>query len=1164
MESQTSNASITSLRVGSLTHVRVAGVIDETFPLSPASKGLQGLVVVDLGLVERISSFGVRRWIEFAGHPPQGVSGLYVVNAPPVVVDQLNMVEGFAGVARVLSLLAPYSCRFCKEDRLRLVRLVEEAKVLEQGGAPPHQCPVCAQPLEFADEPTEFFDFARRQQFSAVDPAVLRYLRSGIPSEPSELSSHLKIIQDDITFITLASTLKGDLNVRRLASGLEGRVAFDCCHVSVVEPEALPRIEQVLEVASQGAQVVLCRVPPPLLAVLAKSTKTLPAKLATLWLPCDCRNCGQVTHQRIQTSEYLEVLRSKGTMERVCPVCGGSARAPALSQFQGLLARTPLTDKPLDDIEALEQRALSQYLFGSTNQDPGAKGTSATDTHNSGARLQIIRRLGQGGMAEVFLAKQQGVKGFEKFVVMKKILAQFAENPEFVDMLFAEARANARLTHPNVVQTFDVGVTDGVAYILMEYVRGPDLKRLLTELRRKGMALPLEHALRIVAEVAAGLHYAHSYVDPSGTAHPVVHRDVSPHNVLVSLDGAIKLSDFGIAKVQGEEHTQAGVIKGKISYLSPEAASGRPLDWRNDVFALGVVLFELLTGQLPFRRDHDAATLAAIVREPAPVPSQLRPHIPQDVSDLILRALVKDPARRTPSAAAMREEIEAVIAHHRLSSSPASVAQFFKEALGDRLSEYAPSSIAGSGTGSNPRALMPGTGSHSRNLGTGSGSDMRAPSDLSRPPVRGGSGSMPRMEPPPVASPPEPAERGTEVVSVSSPPVASPPVAPPVAAAPRPSRPAAAPPTSPLPPPSAVRPAASANVPTRVGPPPQAPARPSVSVPSVAPMTAAPPPPPVSAMPPPPPHGGTHAQYGVAHVQQGGAPQPQAGAYAQGGASQPQAGAYAPQGGAHAPQAGAYAPQGGASQPQAGAHAPQGGSPRTSGTHAPPTTGTHAAYGGSHPSSVAPPPPPVSTPMAPPARAPAAHVAPPPAPVHAVSPTAQAPAAEATAKGLTPGQRKGLIVGGVALVLAGLALVFLLPKGGVEVRNAQEGERVYVSGVLLDTNQGLPEGTAGWLISTAVDGKLHRFGKVPRSEHIDLRTLADAPPQAEARGTLSVTGAQGCRVALGSQVLEGQTPLSSQMPAGREFEVRVTCGGKPDLVRWVMAVPGQGVALDVP
>ncbi|MBE4751538.1 protein kinase [Corallococcus sp. ZKHCc1 1396] len=1088
MESQTSNAGINTVRVGNLLHVRVSGVIDETFPLSSSTKGLSGLLVVDLGLLERISSFGVRRWIEFVGHPPQGVAGLYVINAPPIVVDQLNMVEGFAGVARVLSLLAPYTCRFCKEDRLRLVNLVDEAKALEQGGAPEHHCPVCAQPLEFADEPTEFFDFARRQQFSTVDPAVLRYLRASTPSESSELSSHLKIVQDDITFITLASTLKGDLNVRRLAAGLEGRVAFDCCHVTKAEPEALARFEQVLEVAAQGAQVVLSRVPPPMLGLLARSAKTLPVRLATLWLPCDCRNCGQVYHQRIQAAEYLEALRNKGNLDRVCPVCGGTARAPALTQFQGLLARLTLTERALDDIEALEQRALSQYLFGSTNIDPASmKHSSPTDLHAQSARVQIIRRLGQGGMAEVFLAKQQGAKGFEKYVVMKKILAQFAENPEFVDMLFAEARANARLTHPNVVQTFDVGVTDGVAYILMEYVRGPDLKRLLTELRRKGMALPLEHALRIVAEVAAGLHYAHSYVDPSGTAHPVVHRDVSPHNVLISLDGAIKLSDFGIAKVQGEEHTQAGVIKGKISYLSPEAASGRPLDWRNDVFALGVVLFELLTGQLPFRRDHDAATLAAIVREPAPVPSQLKPHIPQDVSDLILRALVKDPARRTPSAAAMREEIEAVIVHHRLSSSPASVAQFFKETLGDRLAEYAPST---SGTGSHPKPLVPGTGSHPRSPAPGSHSGashsgMRAPADISRPPVKGASGSMPRMDPgeprpppapppPPMAPPPVASDRErdhTEVVSLSSSDIRAVPVAPPVPPArAAPSTPPAVAPVSALPPPTAVRSAAAAAVPTRVAPMPAAPVRPSVAVPSVAPVAS--------------------------------------------------------------PQA-----------PVAPAQPPR-------------SSAEHASPGPSRPGTgriVAPVPP----------------IAPEPAKPVAPKPVAP-PVVAATAPGATPAPasrlRTPLLIGAGVLLVGALAAVVLIPSGGVEILNAQEGERVYVGGVRLEADRTLPPGASSgsMLVATAVDGQLHRFGKVMQSERIDLRTLADAAPPPGSTGTLSITGSSGCRVALGKQPLEGTTPLASALPAGREFEVRVSCGGKPDLVRWVMAVPGQGVALDVP
>ncbi|MFY0521885.1 protein kinase domain-containing protein [Archangium gephyra] len=763
METQGSNATISRVRVGTINHVRIGGVIDETFPLTSTSSDLGGLLIVDLGQVERISSFGVRRWIEFASKLPAGGIALYVVNAPPVMVDQLNMVEGFSGVARVLSVLAPYTCRACGEDRLRLVDLQSEAPIIAEGRAPEHSCPVCAGKLEFADLPSEFFDYAQRQQFGTVDPVVMRYLRATTPSAPTALTAHLKIVQDDITYVSLASELKADLNVRRLASGLEGRVAFDFSHVYKVEPEAVAKLEQVLATAAQGAKVVLCRVPPPVLNALNRFTKPLTAQIGTLWLPCECRNCGHEHQQRALASEYLAKLRANASPERECPICGGSARLPSIPQLVPLLSRSSLVEKPLEDIEALEPRALSQYLFGSTNVDPNANKGGSSDISNSfgATKLQIIRRLGQGGMAEVFLAKQVGVKGFEKFVVMKKILPQFAENAEFVDMLFAEARANARLTHPNVVQTFDVGMNDGVAYILMEYVRGPDLKKLMNELRRKGLALPLEHALRIVAETAAGLHYAHAYVDPAGVPHPVVHRDVSPHNVLISLDGAIKLSDFGIAKVQGEENTQAGVLKGKISYISPEAAAGRALDARNDVFALGVVLFELLTGTLPFKRDHDAATLNAIVREPAPVPSQLKPTIPQDVSDLILRALVKDPARRTPSASAMREEIEAVMAHHRLNSSPAAVAQFFKATLGDRLAEFGPTTAPGGSTGSHPS--IQGTGSATRVPSGGTGELAAPPGTGSRPAVGSGTGqfggaapSATRSPAPPPATPPAP------------------------------------------------------------------------------------------------------------------------------------------------------------------------------------------------------------------------------------------------------------------------------------------------------------------------------------------------------------------------------------------------------------------------
>ncbi|MFY0566265.1 serine/threonine-protein kinase [Archangium lansingense] len=1085
METQGSNATISRVRVGTINHVRIAGVIDETFPLTSASSDLGGLLIVDLGQVERISSFGVRRWIEFASKLPAGGIALYVVNAPPVMVDQLNMVEGFSGVARVLSVLAPYTCRTCGEDRLRLVDLQTEAPIIAEGRAPEHSCPVCAGKLEFADLPSEFFDYAQRQQFGTVDPVVMRYLRATTPSAPSTLTSHLKIVQDDITYISLASELKADLNVRRLASGLEGRVAFDFSHVTKVEPEAVAKLEQVLATAAQGAKVVLCRVPSPVLQALNRFTKQLTAQIGTLWLPCECRNCGHEHQQRALASEYLAKLRANASPERECPICGGSARLPSIPQLVPLLSRSTLVEQPLEDIEALEPRALSQYLFGSTNVEPNAKGGSSEISNSiSGTKLQIIRRLGQGGMAEVFLAKQVGVKGFEKFVVMKKILPQFAENTEFVDMLFAEARANARLTHPNVVQTFDVGMNDGVAYILMEYVRGPDLKKLMNELRRKGLALPLEHALRIVAETAAGLHYAHSYVDPAGVPHPVVHRDVSPHNVLISLDGAIKLSDFGIAKVAGEENTQAGVLKGKISYISPEAAAGRALDARNDVFALGVVLFELLTGQLPFKRDHDAATLNAIVREPAPVPSQLKPNIPQDVSDLILRALVKDPARRTSSAAAMREEIEAVMAHHRLNSSPAAVAQFFKGTLGDRLAEFGPTNNPGT-TGSHPSVA--GTGSAPR-VPSGSTGEMVAPPITgSRPALNAGTGQYGAVPPPPPAArppaPPSAPPPGTQAPDERTEvyrPVQQGLIAP-NALPPEPPTDAVAAPA-----PAPVRPSLS-SAPVVPPPPPTAASRPS-------------------AMPPP-----------------ATAPAP----------ARPSLGSVPA---VHSPRPSGPAPA-----------VP----PRASLGSAPAVTGSRPALQPSVPVSgrTATQMSPAAAQVGAPSAAPRAA-----APQAAPSMSAARPAPKSSAlKWAVLGVAGLLVVGGAAVVVPKL-----LSNGGVEIVNRESGEQIYVAGLRVEDPQGLDlEGANQLVVSTAMNGRLHRFGIPVSKEVIDVRTLPEARPEPGSKGTLRVGGLPGCFVKLGPDMLPGATPVSAPIEAGVELQVIVTCPNQPVWSRWVMAVPGQ-------
>ncbi|MBI3183231.1 MAG: protein kinase [Myxococcales bacterium] len=746
--------------VGPVTHLRINGVIDETFSAKEMREGAVGHVLIDLGRVDRISSFGVRQWMEFSKALPNGVHGLYVVNAPPMFVDQLAMVEGFAGVAQVLSILGPYSCESCGEDRLRLIDLRESAQAIEKGEAPEAKCPVCGNPLVFADNPAEYFAYARSHPVNSLDPTVDRYLKSLRAPEMEQPGSHLKVVQGNVTFIRLAGVLRGDLNVRRLAGGLQGIVAYDLGHVSGVEPPSLPKLQQILGTAALDAKVYLWRAPLLVLDAIANLELPPGVHVGTLFLPCECKSCGEQSPQRLQAFQYLLELKAGRPLPRTCQVCGGEAIPPLHTQLLKLLDAKAAADAPFEEIETLEPRALSQYL-GLSSGAKGAPGhtPSKLTLGSDDNKLQILRRIGQGGMAEVFLARQVGIKGFEKYVVLKKILPQFAAQTEFVDMLFAEARSAARLTHPNIVQTYTVGMLEGSAYITMEYVRGADLRRLMVALKRSGQTLPVEHALRIGAEVAAGLHYAHCYVDPTGAPFPVVHRDVSPHNVLVSFDGAIKLSDFGIAKAMGEsDHTQPGMLKGKIGYVSPEVVRGQGIDGRADVFALGVTLFEMLTLRMPFRRDNDAATLRAITQEPAPDICAFNPHVSQELAQVVYRALEKDTNER-PNAGEFREALEEAMARYGYRSSPSNVSEFFRGALPDLMPDVAqlpsaPSSpgsrsgkISGSGSGS-IKVSVAGENDPDKTSLTPSKPSWRVPDDILT------AGSPPKAKPPP--PPPQP------------------------------------------------------------------------------------------------------------------------------------------------------------------------------------------------------------------------------------------------------------------------------------------------------------------------------------------------------------------------------------------------------------------------
>ncbi|WP_063641065.1 protein kinase domain-containing protein [Stigmatella aurantiaca] len=263
-------------------------------------------------------------------------------------------------------------------------------------------------------------------------------------------------------------------------------------------------------------------------------------------------------------------------------------------------------------------------------------------------------------MAEVFLAKAAGPMGFEKTLVLKRILPHLAEETSFVEMFLSEAKLAAQLTHPNIVQIFDFGEADGAYFLAMEYIDGPHLRALVKGARAQGRPLPPAICARIISLACEGLAFAHDFADPqTGEPMGLIHRDISPDNILMSRQGAVKVVDFGIAKAAGQSHrTQSGVIKGKLAYMPPEQIRAKTLDRRVDVYALGVVLYELLTTRKPFESTSDVGLMQAILFE-QPVPAfQLRPELPESLLRILDRALTKEREQRYPDCLAFQSDLE--------------------------------------------------------------------------------------------------------------------------------------------------------------------------------------------------------------------------------------------------------------------------------------------------------------------------------------------------------------------------------------------------------------------------------------------------------------------------------------------------------------------------
>jgi len=307
------------------------------------------------------------------------------------------------------------------------------------------------------------------------------------------------------------------------------------------------------------------------------------------------------------------------------------------------------------------------------------------DQETTSGRYTILGRLAGGGMADIFLARTTPVAGVERHVVLKRVKAELGRDAQLARMFLDEARLAAQLHHPNIAQVYDIGKLGDAYFFTMEYVHGADLRSIAQALAKEQRAMPIALALHVAAGALAALHHAHERVAPDGRPLCIVHRDVSPSNVMVAYEGAIKLVDFGVAKAtHNSEETAAGRVKGKTTYMSPEQCRGQAVDRRSDIFSLGVLLYELLTGKRLFPRDNEIATMHAIINDEVPPPSTHRAEVSPQLDAIVMLALEKDRERRFATAAEMLEAIErlAMREQHLLSST--TMARFVKELLGER------------------------------------------------------------------------------------------------------------------------------------------------------------------------------------------------------------------------------------------------------------------------------------------------------------------------------------------------------------------------------------------------------------------------------------------------------------------------------------------------
>ena len=681
---------------GEVALVNVVGLVDEHFRGFGNFGDATRSVVLNVSGMTRMTSFGVRQWLKGMDALPRTITQLYLLGCPTFFVDQLNMVLNFGGAAQVLTVIAPYTCPSCGVESGETIDVLADRAALAKGGTPEKECSRCSGRLEFDETPESYFSFITKYAASSLTPAVAQLLASQKLYKAADLGNEkppriIKLVHGVVTYFRIIGSVGSMFRARPLLVGAEGEVVIDLAEVDRFDPLGQGEWRRLLKtLATQVPAVTIVDIDDSFLAVAGDSISL--ARNIAVWsvrVPYRCNDCARSSAQSYVLDGASWPFKFQ---ENVCSTCGGVTHSELDSERLAPVQKASNTP-PAASVKVIKQREeiLSRARTDANvaQAGDGANASLAADDTILG-KYKIVRRLSEGGMAEVFLAKQVGIGGFEKPVALKRIQRQLLETRHLaIDMFLNEAKIAGRLMHPNIVQVLDVGEVGGALYLAMEFVRGKDLREIVKELRNQRSRMPLGDACGIIREVAQALHHAYWSADMAGNQLSVVHRDVSPHNIIISFDGAVKLLDFGVAMSAVTEQSESLVV-GKSMYMSPEHTTNQNVDHRSDLFSLGIVMYLLVTGSLPFTGADTREIVRKIRAGTFALPQTVNSELPVELADLITRMLQTNPEHRPQTGSEVAAALTEITRTYGFQSTPSTIAYFIGSVFPSERDESTP------------------------------------------------------------------------------------------------------------------------------------------------------------------------------------------------------------------------------------------------------------------------------------------------------------------------------------------------------------------------------------------------------------------------------------------------------------------------------------------